>query len=198
MSSRILIDTAKVNLGLIVQRVQNRGALHKVMGVAGARAVKDHFAKNADWQKNKFGRPAQFWKRMYRATRSEASQIYAAVIMPSEVAQRFYGGPIKPTGGKTYLTIPAHASAYRRSAQSFENLALVIFPNPKGKAEGMLVRRRRVKRKSVQEVMYWLVRGVNQAGDARVMPTDKELGDAIIPEVESYLLRNGGARTDST
>ncbi len=197
MGARVIIDTASPALAEILRRAEDRYAIHRVMAISATRCVKDRFAEMAQWQRNKFARPAQFWKRMYRATHWEADATRGAVVMPREVAQRFHGGEIRPTGGKQFLTIPASAKAYRRAARSFTDLILVIFKSPRGKAAGMLIQRAKVRKKTTVEVMYWLVRGVNQQGDPRVMPTNDQLSAAIVPVVEDYVLRGRSPRAPS-
>lgn len=180
----LVLDTARPSLRALAARAADRGAVHRVMGVSGTRIVKDRFALMADVQRNPWGKAPQFWKRMNRATRWESGQDFADVVMPREVAQRFYGGPIKPTGGRKYLTIPAHRSAYRRSARSFQDLKLVLFGRGSG-AKLALAK----KTKTATTVLYWLVKGVTQAGDSRVIPTPAEFAAGIEPDVMAYLRR---------
>lgn len=186
MAAIVDLDTASPALRALLARASNRPGLNKVISVAGTRAVKDRFAEVATWMRNKFGRPAQFWKRMSRATRPEATAAHAAVVMPREVAQRYFGGTIRPTGGRNFLTIPARAEAYRRSARSFDDLVLIVFRRKGRGPAGALIR----KGETHDAVMYWLYRKVTQKGDPRVLPTSDELAAAVMPDVESYLLRD--------
>ena len=39
------------------------------------------------------------------------------------------------------------------------------------------------------EVYFWLVRSVNQKPDPSVMPTDAQLGEAVVKELQSYVER---------
>lgn len=186
MANIVEIDTASPALRALLQRTQNKVGVNKVIAVAATRKVRDHFVGVAGWMRNPFGKPAQFWKRMNRATRHEATSTHAAVIMPREVAQRFYGGTIRPTGGRRFLTIPAIAAAYRRSARSFPDLVLVLFKKRAGRGPaGALVQHG----KNQSTIFYWLHRKVTQKADARVLPTSAQIADAVIPEVEAYVLR---------
>lgn len=221
MANVIDLDTARPELRALLARAQNPLAVHKVMATAATRTVRDTFAKVATWQRNPFGKAPQFWKRMSRATRPEATIKTAAVVMPREVAQRYFGGVIRPTGGRRLLTIPAVAESYRRSARSFEDLVMWIFNKPRRGAVGALVRPSKVvvwdkaalaaeKRRGGRGwknarmlsshdgkegfILFWLYRSVRQKGDRRVVPTMQEIGAAVVPEVESYLLRKAATK----
>jgi hypothetical protein len=189
MAAIIDLDTARPELRALLRRAKNPIAVHKVMAAAATREVRDHFAKVAIWQRNPFGKPPLFWKRMSRATRPEATATTAAVLIPREVAQRYFGGTIRPTGGRRLLTIPARAEAYRRSARSFDDLVLIIFKARSGRGPvGALIRHG----KSESTVLYWLKRKVTQKSDQRVMPSTAQIASAVVPEVEAYLLREAG------
>lgn len=187
MATVIDLDTASPQLKALLARAKNPTAVHKVMATAATQAVRDRFAEMAGIQRNPWGKPPQFWKRMSRATRAEANPTTAAVVMPREVAQRYFGGVIRPTGGRKFLTIPAHASAYRRSARSFADLVLMVFKGGEGQGGGLALAKRGAKE---PVVLYWLRRQVKQKGDSRVIPSPKELAAAVIPQVEAYLLRS--------
>jgi hypothetical protein len=141
------------------------------------------------WMRNRFGKPAQFWKRMSRASRSEATASAAVLLIPREVAQRFFGGTIRPKGGKKFLTIPVTREAYRRKASTFPNLVLIMTRGSKARRSGILVR---TKKNGQMEVMYWLVRGVTQKADPRVMPSKAEFQAHIAKDVDSYLTHRPG------
>lgn len=131
--------------------------------------------------------------------------------MPREVAQRYYGGPIRPTGGRKFLAIPANRMAYGRSPRSFIDLVFIVVqgrpalakikqaqtyhelnfhdaPSNRGK-EGK-VRVKRVKSGKVDKpiVMFWLVRGVVQKGNPNVLPPMDSIYGAAEQAMAGYLL----------
>lgn len=186
MSYKVVIDTARPGLENVLIRASDRTSLHAVIARSATRTVRLKFANVATWMRNRWGRPAQFWKRMNRATHPEHNASAAYVVMPREVAQRRFGGPLRPTGGKQFLTIPATARAYRRSARSFPDAIAVLFREPKGLAVGMIAQ---VHPGKGIEALYWLVRGVNQKGDPRVLPTMQEFDAGMKPDINAWLLR---------
>lgn len=186
MATVVDLNTASPALQALLVRAKNQVGVNKVLAVAATRTVRDHFAQVATWMRNPWGRPAQFWKRMSRATRPEATSSHPAVVMPREVAQRFHGGTIRPTGGRRFLTIPARAEAYRRSARSFQDLVLILFPKRSGRGPAGALVRHGDKQSTI---FYWLHRKVTQKPDPRVLPTLKQIGDSAVPDIEAYLLR---------
>lgn len=183
----LVVNTAGPALQSLLARVQDRPAIHKVMGVAAIRLVKDGFTVLAHEQRNPFGRPPMFWKRMNRATRWELSATGADVVMPREVAQRYYGGTIRPTGGRKFLAIPLVKEAYRRAPRTFTDLDLIITEDNK---RGFLVRRAEKK----TTLMYALVRKVTQAGNRGVLPGADVMGPALRQSVREYLLGSSRGR----
>lgn len=175
----LVYDTATPALRALANRANNKAALHKVAAVAAAEMVRDNFAKMAQVERNKFGAAPRFWARMNRGTRAVSTQVEGAVAMPREVAQRYYGGPIRPTGGRKYLAIPANRTAYRRSPRSFQDLFFAVFGGKPVLARAS---------KSHTEVMYWLVRGVTQRGNPRVLPPQDVLGRHVERVVSDYLV----------
>jgi hypothetical protein len=114
---------------------------------------------------------------------------------------------IVPLGGKKWLTIPIHASAYNQRAYRMQGL---FFAQPKGKAHALLGRRieesagrRRTKgKKSPYDDddgggfepatggvtwLYLLVHSVFQKQDRTLIPTDDEYGVAAKLGVRNYV-----------
>lgn len=119
------------------------------------------------------------------------------------LAQRWLGGTIRAgsgtstrSGGPTrYLTIPARAEAYGRTAAEYNDLEFQI--TERGPAlvqtlQSVLVRGRRRKGapRAVEVgglVMFWLVRKVTQRPDPTVMPTEEAYGESVRKAVDGYL-----------
>lgn len=211
MASVVVFDTARSALQDLAARARSRAAIHKVAAVAATQLVRDHFAINATENRNPYGAPSRFWARMSRGTRAEANAKEAAVVMPREVAQRYYGGPIRPTGGRKFLAIPANRTAYGRSPRSFADLVFIVIQGRPALAritkvqtyhtlthhdaasdrrKDGRVRTKRVKAGKLDKptVMFWLVRGVVQKGNPGVLPPMQSIYAAAERAMSSYLV----------
>lgn len=178
-----VIDTVTPGLQSMVQKLRKRASVNKVMARAGANLVRDHFIENGAKSKNKFGKPPMFWRKMRSAIREESDARNGIIVMERPVAQRYFGGTIRPTGGRKYLTIPLVAAAYRRSARSFKDLRFVKFPS--GKA--FLYRSKGKKGNRVREYLYALKKTVTQKGDKSVLPPIEKIKEAAAQGVKEYL-----------
>lgn len=213
MSYRVVIDTARPALRNLMRNA-NPAAVNKVVAQSALRLTRDRFAQVATYMRNPWGKPAQFWKRMYRATRAESTSTSASVVVPREVALHYYGGRVRPTGGRKFLTIPAVAQAYRRSARTFRDLVFMIVNGRPALAKVKKVAytaefsyggddarsrsgkprkgsKRRVKTGTVDKptVFYWLVRGVRMKPNLNVIPTAVQYQSGISRDVLDYLTR---------
>lgn len=190
-------------LARIRRAAQNRRALHMAMAsTVSAERVQPRFRELAATNRNPFGARGGFWNRMLAGTRARADQRGAYVDMPREVAQRAFGGTLRPTGGKKYLPIPARTEAYGKSPREFDNLRFVPF---KSGAKALVQRvelkvirhksgRKKGTIKEIQEiggagVLYWLVTSVTQRGQRDVLPSAAEILDASIHGAAIYLNR---------
>ena len=120
----------------------------------------------------------------------------AVAITKEGIAQRYFGGTIKPGASKKWLTIPAIAEAYSKRARSFSNLRFV----PLGPDLAALVERRATLLKrsrkgftpaaeTIGPVWYWLKRQVTQPADPNVLPMPKEMIDAAAKEGNDTISR---------
>lgn len=174
-----VIDNASAVLKGLSLTLRDRARLHAAVATGARNLVKDHFAGLASTNRNKFGVRSSFWARMQRATRAESSETQAAVVMQREVAQRFYGGVIKPKG-KKFLAIPVSRHAYGKAPRSFD-LSVVKFAN-----KLLLVN---FKRGPEPEVYFVLKKSVKQTGNKDVLPTDKQITETTQSVVKSILER---------
>ena len=160
-------------------------ALGAVIGRAGRNAVREHlFARDA--QGNALGgRRTHFFGQAARAT-AFAFQRDTVVVTINHVgiAQRYFGGTIRPKAAK-YLTIPVHPAAYGKRAREFGDLEVIFGAGGRPVA---LARKARGRR-AYGEIYYRLVRSVSQQPDPTVLPTDAQLETAVAAEVEPYVQR---------
>ena len=141
----------------------------KAIGQAIAQLFKRHLIKK-NAEPNKMGFPkTNFYGLASEKVHFRANSNSVSVNVSQEgIAQRFYGGTIKPVNQKA-LTIPVHPKAYGHRAREFE-LKVVNFKVGKSVA-GMLVRS--IPGKAFGEVYYLLVKSVTQNADPSVLP-DKD------------------------
>lgn len=124
----------------------------------------------------------------------------AISINQRALAQRFFGGTIKPTTGK-FLTIPARTEAYGHRAREFDNLVPIIF---RGGQSGALVERDatvvrggargagagRSKGQGIGGgVFFWLVKRVVQRADPSVLPSAEEMIRPALSAASDYIER---------
>lgn len=185
--------------------------LKPVIGRAGVNFVKQHLLDyNSDHPNALGGKRTNFFATAGRETNftSEGDGV-SLNISQTGIAQRYFGGTIKPVSGKL-LTIPANADAYGHRAGEFDNLELVgnrkygFLALVERQSDAISIGRRRkdgsrgIKRgkKLGGRIMFWLVPSVTQKADPDVLPGERELGEHIRGEVgvyvEQQLSRQGG------
>jgi hypothetical protein len=113
--------------------------------------------------------------------------------------QRLQGGTIRPQKAK-FLTIPAYPDAYGRRAGEFSDLRFAIVGGRPClvKAEQSALsfgKKRKDGSRKISgsfvggNVMYWLVRQVNQAPDPSVLPSEEEYTRELLEVWDSWALR---------
>jgi len=111
------------------------------------------------------------------------------------LAQRLLGGRLQPVRTK-YLTIPARAEAYGKSAREFKDLHFVPTRTGGALVQNLqsIVRRTKTGFKSGGTrgggVMFWLVKQVNQAADPSVMPSDEKLSSVVSKAMAEHVSSN--------
>lgn len=121
----ITADTAGTNAFLVkIEGVlKNPRGLNAALGSRLADELQDHFrGRNAE--PNKMGAPkTNYWQQVAEATKVESITDSAAIVAVAE--QRFrihlFGGTIKPTGGRKFLTIPLIKEARALRAREYES-----------------------------------------------------------------------------
>lgn len=187
-------DLASEKLRELSRAVKPSAQLHRAMAEKVKPIITRNFQRLSVTQRNPFGATSSgFWQRMIGGTRARADAAAGYIDMPREVAQRFHGGTITPSGGRKFLTIPARAEAYGKSARQFDDLHFV--PTRRG---GMLVRnvrtrlgrgknRQRGSSEAGGETYFWLVKSVTQRADKSVLPPAPDVERGALRGLETYL-----------
>lgn len=124
----LAIDTATPNLENLKRKLAAKGTINKLYARAVGNLFRKHFRKSSGTNKNKFGVKNSFWDRMRNSVREESTPTVAAVSMDLAVALRRFGGIVKPTGGKKFLTIPISKKAYGKTASEFGDESFIWPP----------------------------------------------------------------------
>jgi hypothetical protein len=183
-------------------------SMHGYIGRAAREPVQRNFQALAGSEHNAFGaRSSGFWQRMLAGTDAVATDEAAVVRMPREVAQRYFGGTIVPTGGRKFLAIPARTEAYNKSPRQFDDLVFVVLPNggpcliqkadthralTKGKNKGKLVKADTATATHGEGgVMFWLRRSVTQRGNEAVLPPEEVFLESAMTGLQRYMEAKG-------
>ncbi|MDE2105147.1 MAG: hypothetical protein KGL39_48415 [Patescibacteria group bacterium] len=194
----------------LFERVRS-AATAKGLALVAARAVgglvKEHLY-GLDNQRHRFG--SHFYRQAGDSvTTGYAPQGAFVAITQTGFRQRLNGGTITPKNG-VYLTIPAAPEAYGHRAREFPDLDFAYVHDPDTDSlRPALVRRaqtkirhRRVKGEGgattfkasaiatlMPEVMYWLVRSVEQQPDPTVLPYAEQMTARGVAAINTRLQR---------
>jgi len=189
---------ASEQLNGIEAAMQLPQTLHQYIADACTAITRGLFAENGVRPNRKGWKPTGFWQRMAAETVAVATNEDATVRMPREVAQRYFGGVLTPTGGKKWLALPAREEANGIAPRDFPGLKFI----PTGPNNAMLVqedntvrakgaRARKDGSYRTQEIgggaFYFLVRSVNQQADPSVLPSDEEYLAAARAGFDAYI-----------
>ncbi len=187
----------------------NLDRINRRIGTEEKLLFQNHFLKLPS---NKMGFPStglyeQFAKSTQFQTHGDGVSI---TVNHGAARQRLEGGPIKPTGGKKYLTIPATAEAYGHRAGEFTNLRLSFYKkggelrmflgNPQGHIATEIAPKKSGKNKGKYKATasrtglvpyFWLVKEVIQKPDRSILPTDEEIVQTALDATKAALA--GGA-----
>lgn len=178
----------------------DRGGLETTIGTAAMNTIKDHL-KGLAGSRHRGGK-GNFYADAFRSTTMEAQPGSVTItIAKLGMAQRFYGGDIRPVAGK-YLTIPARDEAYGKRAREFGNLEVLYGRNGPfalaAKEGGATVKIHRRKaagetekaiKKTAGMILFWLVKHVSQKADPTVLPEPDEIVMAAIRAAEQRIER---------
>lgn len=179
-----------------------RPDVRRVMGRAIATKLRQHFTKLDGERSNKLGgKRTHFYGNARRAVQQPelfGGDGVKVAINHVGIAQRYFGGEIKPGPGKEWLTIPARAETHGRRAGEFDDLhferyrsdlaALVQNAQTRlgGRVDGS-VTERGATGETGGGIFYWLVKEVYQKEDPTVLPPEEELQDAGLNAGEDYV-----------
>ena len=156
--------------------------VRKAMGVEAAKTVRTHF-RELDRQRHRGFGTRNFYGMAAASTTHEvtADNIYVVVggkgsFQGGAIAMRYFGGTIRPKKAKA-LTIPVKGSDAERTgrrASEYDDL-FVVKKDGSGAYKGFLAR----MTAAGMEPLFWLRTSVTQAADPSVLPTAKDLGQAM-------------------
>ena len=180
------------------------GPMHARMAVRGQQFTQDYLKKlNRHNSAARLGaRPTGFLEKAAARVEAQSDEESARVVIPRNtgLGRAFADVVLRPGSGKTYLTIPAHATTYGRSVRDF----------PEGTFKFAVIRSFRVFLAQVYaagpykgEVGYWLRRVVTQKQDRTLLPPDEEYAAAARGGAVNYITQllenpNGPAGGTST
>lgn len=174
--------------------------LNPVVGQALAIVFFDHFVAKQQSGGNKLGGPrTNFYARAAQNTSFTVAGDYVVISIASVgIAQRFFGGTIKPVHAK-FLTIPARAESYGKRASEFKDLEILWGKNGPyalaRRAASLIKPSRRNKdgirtiyREGEQggEILFWLVKEVTQQPDPSVLPSQEDVASSVNRTVLDY------------
>lgn len=175
----------------------------KVAARGLANVARAHFDERDRTNPNRLGgKRTHFWRQVRRSVQAPVVRGSEGVVGIAHVGirQRVEGGIIRPVRRK-YLTIPARARAYGRTAREFDTTFQIVDGRP-ALVEN-LVTRLRVSRKtgkalgSVTEggdVLFWLVKRVTQKADPSALPSDLSLANGATQALIDYLAAQASMR----
>ncbi len=178
-------DTATPALRKFASNLAPR-PLAAVIGPAVTGLVKENYQRLPP---NKIGPSTHFWAAAGDSTNWEA--LDDGVMITTEktgVRLRYLGtaglpgGRLRPVRAE-WLTIPACAEAYGKSARSFSNLRFARAG--RGQGAPALVKTDAAGKPIKEEVMFWLARSVCQDPNPRVLPTDDDFCSVISQALET-------------
>lgn len=190
MALAITVDVSNPANGALdeLRKAVSPEVTNAAIGGAARRVVQDHLRTLDEARPNALGgKRTHYYAQAARSVTYESSGDTVTVgIHHTGIAQRYFGGEIKPVTAKV-LTIPAIAEAHGHRAGEFDFLSLVW---PKGKSVGALVERDRTEIKISQDrrkgrtglrvkktaerlggrVFFWLVAKAVQEPDPSILP----------------------------
>lgn len=187
-----------------MRQAMDQSRIAAPIGAAVKKLFQMHLLGNPS---NRQGWPSTgFWAGAARSTSYAVVRDGALVSVAKQgVRQRYVGGEIHPVKA-SYLTLPARAEAYGKRAGEFDNL-VVAWRREGGKSVPWALveapsqsvafgRRRKDNSRKVTEgsevggaVYFWLVKSVTQKGDRSVLPSDEEITNTAMMQVEDLMTR---------
>ena len=151
------------------------------------------------------GRRTGFYAQAARSANFRVETDGSVIVSVNSVgiAQRYFGGTIRPKPGKKFLTIPVAPEAYGKTAREFGRLVLVFGQNGRPIALATPVSNvtKFTKKRGSQErvgkslgqragtILFRLVTSVTQSPDATVLPPGAEFDAKIAADLDAYTAR---------
>lgn len=189
----LIVDNTSEALTKLSRALKNTEGLNKVTSNAVAIEVRKVFRSIGGGQKNKFSRPPTFWKRMIDSVRPIFSSTSSLVEMNRAIALRYFGGIVRPTGGRKYLTIPVNAKAYGRSAKDFPGMFVVRYAGDGKNGRAFLAIQDGKGdvvgpgKKDKLTLMYLLKSSTKHKADKSVLPAESRIKQVMTNAVHDYL-----------
>lgn len=214
-SITITSNAADTGAFLVNVRGRLRGGRRALNAALAARLEADlhaHFrARNTE--PNKMGAPkTNYWEDISAATATTSISASGAVVSIADVRYRIqlFGGTIKPTGGRKFLTIPLIAEARARRAADYEKSSghklfrlpghmVLVERTDQGDRSTLFgeqgtIRRRdgtftavRVRAKSTIRSVYALKTQVTVPKDPRALPPQAALASALQQTADAFV-----------
>lgn len=200
-------DTARPALAR-VRGVLQSSQLNPVVGRAVRNVYRSHLFRLDRERPNALGgERTNFYAQAARGTSFTVDPDGVTISIASiGIAQRFYGGVIRPKAAK-WLTIPAAPEAHGKTARQFDlelvwnsdrkpvalatknTLSMSITRN----AQGEVVKR---QTGNARKIMFWLRKSVTQNPDPTVLPPKDEVAAAAVTAIDDAvndaIRRRGG------
>jgi len=189
----LIIDNTSESLTKLSRALKNTAGLNKVTSDAVSEDVQNHFRAISGKQKNKFSRPPTFWNKMINSVRPVFSATSSFIEMNRAVALRYFGGIVRPTGNRKFLTIPVNAKAYGRSAKDFPGMFVVRFSGDGKNGRAFLAIQDKKGdsvgpgKKDKLTLMFLLKSSTKHKADKSVLPTESRIKQVMTDAVRDYL-----------
>lgn len=186
-------DTATPALRNLPALIGSEGALR-----SGGIGLRDSIIRNfGSLGPNKRfpGASTGFWGRAALSTSAPRVEGQSAVVSITQVGvrQRLLGGTITAQASSN-LTIPAQEEAYGKRASEFSDLKVAFLGRSPSGLPIMALVRGNPKISGQKDVMFWLVKSVEQEADPTVLPPEDDMRRAFISGVRSFVNASLGRR----
>jgi hypothetical protein len=172
-----------------------------VAGRAGVNCVRGHLLALNRNRPNRLGGPrTEYWRRAANATNYRPAGD-GVILSINQIGMRLHadGGTVRPTKAK-FLTIPVNPKAHGKRAREMDlelvygagGVPIALATKPTLSRSVTTTRTGRTVRRNTGrrgEIMFRLVRSVTLRADPTVLPTEDDLGGAVIAALQSSITR---------
>lgn len=179
----LVIDTATPSLEALSKKLKQRKRIHTAMARAVANQFRDHFKSLSKSNKNRFGVKNSFWDRMRSTVREEATDTVSAISMDRAVALRRFGGPVKPTGNRRYLTIPLSRRSYGKKATEFEESFVITIKKKANERKYIVIKRE----DGGLDFLYLMIESTTHKPNSLAIPSDNDVQRIVFGTLAKHL-----------